>query len=527
MNKNVFVGIAVFMGFIFFPLRSVSQETSPFGVSMHIDGGYEYNQMPENLRLVHEAGIRWVRTDVVWSSVERPQGVWHFDNFDRVVAEAEKQGLQVLALLLYNVSWANPAYEHPEAWLAYVEKVVTRYKSKVRHWEIWNEPNLYPRFWDRPDDAVGYVRLLEATYRKIKEIDPGLVVIHAGMAGIPMKYIEKSFAAGSGRFFDKFAVHPYRPSLNTWGATDRFCEDIDKLRTLMAKYKIEQKDVWFTEMGTSSMAGIEIKDKEAFHEAREETGKDWKIAMVCDDDFPVDASFSGQTCRTLFPSGFRIDTLQVPDLQRIRPDAYDAVFFPPTDNFPLHISQIITPYLTRYLRAGGKIYYGTKDGRIYYYGDAADKEATQAVFIAQTLLLSLRFGIERYFCYEFESSEENIFNREDNFGLTRRGLGLKPAYNAYAAVGKLFPEGSVIDTSVAWKQKECCVVSWRQPDGLRVWALWTPEGARQVNVKIGKGLKQALNHLGETIPSVTEATGTLEITPAVTYLTGAATLDIP
>ncbi|MDR1676501.1 MAG: beta-galactosidase [Tannerella sp.] len=525
MKKTTIVGLFAVAGFLFFSVGGASQTACPFGVSMHIDGGAEYNQMPENLRMLRAAGIRWVRTDFVWSSIEGPQGVWHFDAFDRVVAETEKEGLQLLGLLLYNVSWANPAYEHPEAWLTYVEKVVTRYKGKVRYWEIWNEPNLHPRFWDRRNDAAGYAQLLKATYRKIKEIDPDVTVVHAGTAGIPTEYIEQSFAAGSGRFFDKFAVHPYRPRLDTWEATEQFREDIDNLRALMTKYGIEQKDIWFTEIGISTMTGVEFRDKEAFHEAKKETGRDWKVALVCDDDFPVDASFSGQI-RTLFPSGFRLDSLQLLDLRRVHPEAYDAVFFPPTDNFPLHVSQTVTPYLTRYLRGGGKVYYCTKDGTVYYYGDAAEKEKNQAAFIAQTLLLSLRFGIERYFCYEFESSEENIFDREDNFGLTHRGLRPKPAYYAYAAAGKLFPEGSVIDTSVAWKQKECCVVSWQQPDGLRVWAVWSPEGVRQVNVKIGKGLKQALNQSGEMIPSVTEATETLEIKPAVTYLTGAATLDI-
>ncbi|MDR2042468.1 MAG: beta-galactosidase [Tannerella sp.] len=526
-KKIIFIGMLVVTGCFLFPERSMSQTTtSPFGVSMHLNGGEEYNHIPENLRMLRAAGIRWVRTDFSWSAVEGPQGVWHFDVLDRVVAEIQKQELQILAPLLYNAPWATPAYKHLDAWLTYVEKVVTRYKDKVQCWEIWNEPNLYPRFWDQRNDAANYVLLLKATYRKIKEIAPDAIVVHAGMAGIPMEYIEQSFAEGSGRFFDKFSVHPYRSCMDTWEATDLFCEDIDKLRALMAKYKLEQKDIWFTEMGISTMTGVEIKDREVFHEAKEETGRDWKVAMICDDDFPVDESFAGQILPAFFPAGFQVDSIQIPNVQRTHLPAYDAVFFPPSDPFPLHINQSLIPYLTRYLRAGGKVYYSTKDGTVYYYGDAVEKEANQAVFTAQTILLSLRFGIERYFYYEFESPEESMFDREDNFGLTGSGLRRKPAYDAYATIGKLFPEGSVTDMTVAWKQKDCCVVSWQQPDGLRVWAVWTPEGARQVNVKIGKGLKQALNHLGETLPSVTEATGTLEIKPSVTYLTGAATLDI-
>jgi hypothetical protein len=276
-------------------------------------------------------------------------------------------------------------------------------------------------------------------------------------------------------------------------------------------------------MGMSTMVGLEIRDEKAFHEAKAETGRDWNVAIVCDDDFPVDPSFS---VRAFFPSGFRVDSIQIQELRNIRPEAYDAVFFPPTDNFPLHVSQVISPYLKRYLRAGGKVYYYTRTGDMYYYGDAVEKETNQANFIAQTVCLSLRFGIERYFCYELESYEENIFDREDNFGLTHRGLRPKPSYFAYAAIGKLFPEGSTVDTSVEWRQKDCCVVSWRQTDGTRVWAVWSPEGTRQVNVKIGKGLQQALNCLGSVLPEVTESSATLETGAGITYLIGPETLEI-
>ena len=164
---------------------------------------------------------------------------------------------------------------------------------------------------------------------------------------------------------------------------------------------------------------------------------------------------------------------------------------------------------------------------MFYYGDAVEKETGQAVFLAQTMWLSLRFGIERYFWYEFESSDtRNIFDREENFGLTRRGLSPKQAYYAYVAMGKLFPEGSKIDTSVEWRQNDCCVVSWKQPDGTRVWAVWAPEGDRTVKAKIGRGLRQMFNYLGATLSAVTESSGTMKIGAGVVYLVGPETLEI-
>ena len=201
MKRVACIGVSVFVCFLFTMFQGMAQKISPFGVCMHLQGGEEHVQMPANLRMLNDAGIHWVRADFSWGTVEGPQGNWHFGQLDRVVEENDKLGLNLLALLMGQPSWGRPVYEHLDNWLLYVEKVVTRYKDKVRCWEIWNETNLYPRFWDKPDDGENYAILLKATYQKIKEIDPGLTVVYAGTAGIPMSYIEKSFVAGAGQVF--------------------------------------------------------------------------------------------------------------------------------------------------------------------------------------------------------------------------------------------------------------------------------------------------------------------------------------
>ena len=526
MKRIISIGAYIFVCLLTVMFQGKAQTYSPFGVCMHLQGGAEHVQMPANLRMAYDAGIRWVRADFSWGTVEGPQGNWHYEPLDIVVDEVNKAGLNMLGLLMGRPAWGRPVWEQMDNWLLYVENVVRHFKGKVRYWEIWNETNLYPRFWDKANDGENYASILKAAYRKIKEIDPGATVVYAGTAGIPLDYIEQSFAAGAGDGFDKMAVHPYRAFINSWDATDRFREDIDNLRALMVKYNIGHKDIWFTEMGVSSMAGVATRGQDVFHEIKAETGKDWKIAVVCDDDFPVDPSFTAQTLRAFFPPGFQLDTVEILDLRRVGANNYDAVFFPPSDNIPLHISQVITPYLTRYMLGGGKVFYQTRNGNLFYYGDAAEKETRQAIFITQTICLSLRFGIEKHFLYEMESPGENFFDREDNFGLVRRGLSPKPAYHAHATLGKLLPEGSKIDNSIEWRQNDCCVVSWKQPGGTRVWAVWSPEGERKVSVKIGKGFQKAIHCLGSALPDVTESSKTLETSPSIIYLVGPETVEI-
>jgi hypothetical protein len=494
-------------------MQTSAQETSPFGICAHLQGGEEHHQMPENLRLIREAGIRWLRVDFSWSGIESPQGTWKYDHIDRVVEEAEKKELQILPLLLYNVSWANPAYQHLDFWLEYVEKTVSRYKDKCRYWEIWNEPNL---FWDNPDGA-NYKTLLEATYKKIKEIDPGLTVLYGGTSGIPMQFIERSLEAGIGECFDVVNVHPYRGRMTSVGLSAGYLEDLDRLRALMDKYHIGHKKIWVTEMGWSSWTPVNASNKAAFHEMKNRLAPDkkWKVGVMFDKKYLVRQTLSEQEIRSLFTDDYDVRFIRMPDLKTDLTQ-YDALFFPPWEEYPVeHLWDALLPAFN----------YSIKGGRMYFYGDVAVTEEEQAIGLPQSMLLSFRFGIERYFWYEFQAPEQNPFDREDRFGIVHRNLEPKPAYHAYATLTGVYTEGSTVDKSVKWNRKNFCLISWTQPAGTRVWAIWSPGGARQVTVKIGKGLQQAMDYLGVSLP-VTEASKTLTIGPGITYLVGPQTLEV-
>jgi hypothetical protein len=157
--------------------------------------------------------------------------------------------------------------------------------------------------------------------------------------------------------------------------------------------------------------------------------------------------------------------------------------------------------------------------------DSVATEEEQALYLPQTFLLSLRFGIEKCFLYELQAPEQDDFDPEEHFGIMHRKLEPKPAFHSYTALTRVFTEGSVIDTSLEWNRKDFCAVSWTQKNGTRVWAIWSPDGERKMTVNIGKGFQYAGNHLGHPLP-ITETVKTLSIGPSVTYIVGPATLDI-
>lgn len=507
--KNLFISFILFL-FVACTTSPNEGDSSPFGVCAHLQSGPENCLIPENLQMMHDAGIRWIRVDFSWSGIESPQGYWNFNHIDKVVEEAEKSGLTISALLLYNVAWANPAYKHLDLWLQYVEKTVTRYKDKVRYWEVWNEPNL---FWENPNGA-DYATLLEATYKKIKEIDPNLTVLYGGTSGVPMKFLEESFKTGAGSYFDIVNIHPYRGRLNTMDKLVQFQEDLANLQKLMDQYNIGLKKIWITEMGWSTWTTLNRSTKETFGLERKkitEPGKKETFAVLFDKKYQKDPTLTVDTIQSWFLHDDLIDYIQIEDLKSIDLLKYKALFVPPWEEYEAGwIFDEILPNVFNYMHKGGKV---------YFYGKGAIKEEEQASYLSQSVLLSLRLGVERYFWYEFQSPEDSPFDREAHFGLVSRQLKPKPAYVAYAALANIFPEGSVVDKSLAWSRNNFCQVKWKQKNGTCVWAVWNPEGTREVVVKIGDGFQYALDQSGNKLP-ITRQTETLLIGKETMYIIG-------
>ena len=117
----------------------------------------------------------------------------------------------------------------------------------VRHWEIWNEPNI-AGFWqpDKPDPAR-YVELVKLTAPVIRKRVPKVALIGGAFAGFPaLDYAEGCFQAGLCELVDKISFHPYRaqPELN-------YAAEIRTFRGMIARHK-PGMPIWQGENGAPS-----------------------------------------------------------------------------------------------------------------------------------------------------------------------------------------------------------------------------------------------------------------------------------
>lgn len=220
---------------------------NPYGVCAHVSRGGELPIASQEFIRMQEAGINWVRTDFDWSGVEPKQGEWKFGHLDTLVPLAAKDKINILPILDYDVDWARPAWKNLEPWSEYIRRTVSRYSKQLRYWEVWNEQN-HERFWKDTVSGTNYVPLLKRSYEEIKKIDPNLTVLYGGTAGVPLSYIEDSYKAGAGKYFDVMNVHPY----NWQSIPEAMIPQLEALQALMKKYGLENKPLWITEVGWST-----------------------------------------------------------------------------------------------------------------------------------------------------------------------------------------------------------------------------------------------------------------------------------
>jgi hypothetical protein len=220
-------------------------------------------------------GAGWVRVDLSWNNIQ-PSNPYNYNwqRFDRVVKAAHARGLNVLPVLAYTPAWARQASCYggqscppadPAVFAAFAKYAAERYAPMGVHaWEIWNEPNLAEFFKPKPDPAA-YTRLLRATAKALRSVQPKAYLVMGGLAVArtnpetgkvsPTEFLAKVSKLGGNRLVDAVGYHPYNyphlPSDTTSSGTpfERISTARDNLVAVLDKYGTPDLPIWITETG--------------------------------------------------------------------------------------------------------------------------------------------------------------------------------------------------------------------------------------------------------------------------------------
>lgn len=167
-------------------------------------------------------GIKRLRMQAGWAKTEKVAGVYSWAWLDKIIDDAVSRGLEPWLETSYgnslypggggeNLSAGIPTSPVAlAAWDRWVHALVTRYKGKVKEWEIWNEPN----FGDNIINTAEQVAELNIrTAKIIKRVQPNAKISGLAMGHIDLRYAEKFFEVlkkyKAFNLFNNFTYHDY------------------------------------------------------------------------------------------------------------------------------------------------------------------------------------------------------------------------------------------------------------------------------------------------------------------------------
>ena len=270
------------------PLQHV--DVSPFGVNTFLEREAEPAKRALAVEMAAAAGYHFLRQEFPWEDIEihgkgdfedrrhEPyRSAW--EKYDQIVDLAERQGMELIVRLSNPPGWSRAQGEGEnnvdtfappddvQDYADFVTAVAERYRGRVKYYQLWNEPNIYPEWGSAAINPEAYVDLLKAGATALRAADPDAVVILGALASTinlqptdpppgnslnDLLFLQRLYDAGAAPYFDIVAMQGY--GLYS-GPTDRRMHprviNISRhqfVRDLMVKNGDAAKPIWIAEM---------------------------------------------------------------------------------------------------------------------------------------------------------------------------------------------------------------------------------------------------------------------------------------
>jgi hypothetical protein len=284
LGQTLYDGVVAFRGGQVSTAERTIPDTdvNPYGANFFLGREVEPWKVDKTLQMARDAGLGWVKLQFPWEQLEPRKGEFlnpqtrdsTWDKYDRIVASCEQYNLEIVARLDRPPDWTrqdNSYKQAPPDDLAdygdFVYAFVSHYKGRIHYVQIWNEPNIFPEWGNRPVDPEGYTELLKIAYRRAKEADPDIRVLSAPLAitlGEPhpepgkwrsmndLAYLEAMYAGGAAGHFDIYSANAFGLQFPPDDPPDPDVLNFQRVvlhREIMERYGDAAKAVWFNEYG--------------------------------------------------------------------------------------------------------------------------------------------------------------------------------------------------------------------------------------------------------------------------------------
>ena len=269
------------------PLAPIDHKAAiPYGINTFLEQEVERPKIEAKLRMISDAGFAWLRQEFPWEDLE-VDGRGQFSDsrdlngdglpdvpdtwvkYDQIVDLSESYGLRLMVRLSNPPAWtrANPDEgdnappDDLQDYLNYARTVATRYRGRISHYQIWNEPNIYPEWGNNPIDAAAYAEMLCGAYLTLKAVDPTIVVISGAIAPTialdgnrdlsDLVFLQELYDHGGGDCFDVLSAQGYGlrsgPTDRRLRATSVNIGRHSYYRDIMVRNGDAHKPIWLSE----------------------------------------------------------------------------------------------------------------------------------------------------------------------------------------------------------------------------------------------------------------------------------------
>ena len=262
-------------------------DVNPFGINVFLNEEVEPAKRELTVRLAAEAGFHWLRQEFPWQDIEihakgdfedrrNPPARSAWDKYDHIVALAEQYDMELIVRVSTPPAWSRAVNNEQNTFAPpdnyddfgdFVYALVSRYRGRIRTYQIWNEPNIYPEWGSSAISPEDYTRLLKIGATRARAADPDVVIISGALASTialqpaaappynalnDLIFLQRMYDAGAAPYFDIMAMQAY----GLWsGPSDRRMHPRvmnfgrpQFVRDLMVANGDATKPIWISEM---------------------------------------------------------------------------------------------------------------------------------------------------------------------------------------------------------------------------------------------------------------------------------------
>ncbi|MCE5322022.1 hypothetical protein LLG46_01765 [bacterium] len=196
------------------------------------------------VRMIHLAGISWVRERLAWRSTEKERGVFSWGVYRTLADKYAREGVHICQMWHDSPEWSHPSSSNnicPDDLrdlYNFARAAASEFSGRISVWEIWNEPDTRLLL----DAADRYSGMVKAIYLGYKDGNPKATVLQGALLKGVTPTEQCMYESGTTDYFDIFNWHIYdKPSVYP-GALAAHIE-------LLSKYGAADRPIWLTEAG--------------------------------------------------------------------------------------------------------------------------------------------------------------------------------------------------------------------------------------------------------------------------------------